>query len=265
MEEEKKQTSSLAIEVDKLKGTKLMCATPAYGGAVHINFKQSELSLQHMLSQCGIECTFVTMGNESLISRARNSLTNTFLASDYTHLMWIDGDIQFSAVDVLVMLHFKKDFIGGAYPMKGFNWEHVKEAVLKHPDISPEDLEKCAATWTTHFFEGRTEVFPMEPTEVKELGTGFLLTSRKVYETIADKADTYLRAPNQPDLTEEIKDFFTVGTRDHIYESEDYSLCRQWREAGGQVWCCGWFALNHCGSHVFKGDLNRVIQLLGKV
>lgn len=255
----------IEIQVEPLRKHKLCISTPAYGGNININFSQSELALQHLLITCGIEHTFYKMGNESLITRGRNKLTNHFLEGDFTDLLFIDGDIEFTAADVLALLYFDKDIIGGNYPMKTINWEMVKKAVQMHPDISLEDLEKCGAQFAGHLYQGRTEIFPFTPIEVPELATGFTLFSRKVFETLQPIVDKYEKAPNEPDITQFLHDYFTVGVHNGQYESEDYSICRLWREQGGTVWLCPWLCLNHQGTYSFKGDLNRVIQLLGEV
>lgn len=255
----------IEIQVEPLRKHKLCICTPAYGGNININFAQSELALQALLLNCGIEHTFYKMGNESLITRGRNNLADMFMKSEYTDLLFIDGDIEFTAADVLGLLYFDKDFIGGNYPLKKINWGQVKAAVLKHPDISEEDLEKCGAQFTGHLFQGVTDVYPFTPIEVEEIATGFTLISKKVFEAISPLVDEYERAPNEPGFPSRVKDFFTVGVTGNRYESEDYSICRLWRQTGGKVFLCPWMALNHQGTHSFTGDLNRVIQLLGEI
>jgi hypothetical protein len=60
-----------------------MIATPAYGGMVHLDYTLSLLELR----AAGIDFTLVGMGNESLITRARNALLSSFHARRaFTHL-----------------------------------------------------------------------------------------------------------------------------------------------------------------------------------
>ena len=56
-----------------------------------------------------IEIQFGTIGNESLITRARNTLVQLFMDGDYTHLLFIDADLAFDPKAVLRMLEFDKD------------------------------------------------------------------------------------------------------------------------------------------------------------
>ena len=256
----------LRIEVEPLRKNCLFFATPAYGGNMNINFKQAMMRLQKLLLECGIPHMVMDMGNESLITRARNGLAGMFLASEATHLMFIDSDIEFEPQDVLALLHFDKDVIGGSYPMKSINWANVKKAMEKNPDITPEDLEKTGADWTAHFLEGRVEMQPFTPVEVHEIATGFTMIKRKVFEELKPFVPEYRRAPNEPKaIPETVSEYFQATTHLGRYESEDYFFSRLWREHGGQIFLCPWIKLNHCGTYAFKGDLNRYIELLGTV
>lgn len=256
----------LRVEVEPLRKRCLFLATPAYGGNINMCFSHSMLRLQKLLVDCAIPHMCVNMGNESLITRARNGLTAQFLATDSTDLMFIDSDIEFEAQDVVALMHFNRPVIGASYPMKNIRWDMIKKAVLKHPDIAPEDLEKMGAHWTAHFFEGRIDVFPFEPVKVQEVATGFTMIKREVFDTLKPFVPEYDRAPNEPtSIPEFVSDYFQAGTHDRRYESEDYNFSRLWREHGGDIWLCPWMKLNHQGTYSFKGDLNKYIELLGEV
>lgn len=256
----------LKVDVEPLRKKCIFLATPAYGGNTNMNFHHSMLRLQKLLMDCGIPHMVVAMGNESLITRARNGLAGQFLGTEATHLMFIDSDIEFEAADVIALLHFDKDIIGGNYPMKSINWEHVRQAFKKNPDMAAEDLEKMGAHWTGHFFEGQHTMFPFEPIEVQELATGFMMIKREVFEKLKPLVPEYDRAPNEPtSIPPVISEYFQATTTNRRYESEDYVFSRLWREAGGKIFLAPWMKLNHIGMYSFRGDMNRVIELLGEL
>ena len=97
---------------------KLYIATPMYGGMCHGFYTQALLSLNNILRDHKIDSMISFMFNESLITRARNALTHTFLKSDCTHLFFIDADIKFNPQDFLGMLMADKEIICGIYPKK---------------------------------------------------------------------------------------------------------------------------------------------------
>jgi len=70
-----------------------MIATPAYGGQVHIDYLHSVISFKEIP---GVSTVVVTLGNESLITRARNNLFSMFLYSNADYLFFLDADIGFS-------------------------------------------------------------------------------------------------------------------------------------------------------------------------
>lgn len=254
----------MEILVEPLRKNRLLIATPCYGANLNMSCSQSVMKLRELLMQAGIAHEIRYLGNESLIPRARNILTQALLESDYTHILFIDSDIQFDARDVFMMLHLDKEVIGASYPMKGIDWAQVKEVVLKHPEIPPEELASAGARWPIHFFEGTQTAAPYVPIEVYEVATGFLLIKREVFEKLKATAPAYEKGFHEEHAGDPIYDFFPVGVRDKRYESEDYGFCRLWKEAGGKIWLCPWIELIHWGTYGFRGNLYRALELLNK-
>ena len=62
------------------KQTKLMIGTPAYNGYLHTEYLHSVLSFKSM----GIDFSVQTIGNESLITRARNTILTKFWLMEET-------------------------------------------------------------------------------------------------------------------------------------------------------------------------------------
>jgi len=110
---------------------KIVIATPMYGGQCTGLFTKSLITLLGLLQANGYEPVFLDLYNESLITRARNTLTEAFLRTDATHLLFIDADQGFDAMGILQMIKEDVEVIGAAVPMKGISWERVKNAVLQ--------------------------------------------------------------------------------------------------------------------------------------
>ena len=83
-----------------------------------------------------IELQFGTIGNESLITRARNTIVQLFMDGDYTHLLFIDADLAFNPTAVIRMLEYDKDVVTGIYPRKTIDWIKVKKRLKENPDIA---------------------------------------------------------------------------------------------------------------------------------
>ena len=79
----------------------VMVATPCYGGLLSEGYLHGILSLTQFAAKNKFKVHLNTMGNESLVTRARNTLVSQFLDycekddKSFTHLMFIDADIGF--------------------------------------------------------------------------------------------------------------------------------------------------------------------------
>ena len=90
--------------MNETKSPALFVATPMYGGMCIGNYASALMQLPIICSRSGVRMYYTYMMNESLITRARNSLAHDFLASDATHLMFIDADIGFNPNDIVEMV-----------------------------------------------------------------------------------------------------------------------------------------------------------------
>ena len=98
------------------KKPSLFIAMPCYD-SVKINTMLSIFQLIQQLGKSGVEVGINTM-KSPLIHQARNYLTSVFLTTDYTHLLFIDSDIEFQPEAVLHMLVAKKDIVCTPYRAK---------------------------------------------------------------------------------------------------------------------------------------------------
>lgn len=238
--------------------TKLFVATPMYGGQCFGTFVQPLLQLQMMCAVKGIEFQFRIITNESLIPRARNLLAREFLKSGYTHMLFIDADIEFNPQDVFKMIEADKPLIGGTYPGKKINWENVHNAVGH--GIAPEHLTHFTALPMIRLKRETMDLNKVnmgEPVEVRAVPTGFMMIKREVFEKLEDKVpnypDPYAEDKSKAEVT---KIFFDTSMRGDDYLSEDYHFCYLWTDNGGEVYWAPWVVLNHIGTYVFQGGFN---------
>jgi hypothetical protein len=90
----------LKVEELKDKNFKIFLGMPMYGGMLTENTMHGLLQLQQWSLSHGVGMRMQSMGNESLITRARNTIVSMMMdATDYvaTHLLFIDSDIGFQA------------------------------------------------------------------------------------------------------------------------------------------------------------------------
>ena len=217
-------------------------------------YTQSLLSLKEACIQHNIKMTVIFLGNESLIQRGRNTIAHHFLQmEDATHLMFIDADQKFVPNDIARMIKADKGIIGGAVPMKGINWDKVRQgAVLNHPDLT-----RLTGIFNVNHLPGHEMQDPNEPFQVKHVGTGFMLIRRDVFEELAQHVGWYKNGGVTINPEDQVYDFFKVQNVDNELLSEDYNFCHMYREHGGTVWVAPWCELGHFGAYLFSGQYAR--------
>lgn len=259
----------LSVKIEELQKKSIFIATPMYGGMNHGSYMRACLDLQQVCMQHGIKIKFSFLFNESLITRARNYLVDDFLKSDFTHMLFLDSDISFNAMDVLTLLALDYDIVGGPYPKKAIKWSAVKLAVEKNPDVDPQLLETVAGDYVFNMVENTKQFQVGEPLEVREIGTGYMMIKREVFDKFRE---AYPNTRYKPDHALYNKDgntyihayFDTIIDPDtERYLSEDYMFCQNWRKIGGKIYLCPWMQTEHVGTYAFKGDMSSTAKLVG--
>ena len=74
------------------KQISILVLTPAYGGLTYVGYLSSLLKLERLCKEKNIIIDYEFCYNESLITRARNTLVHTFYTrTNYTHLLFLDA------------------------------------------------------------------------------------------------------------------------------------------------------------------------------
>jgi len=259
----------ISIDIEKLRKRKLFIATPMYGGQCAGMFARSIADLSALCANHGIPLQMYFLFNESLVTRARNYCCDEFMRSDAEHMMFIDSDIGFNPQDVIALMALqandedKYDIIGGPYPKKCISWEKIKHAVDKGvADEDPNVLEKFVGDYVFNPKGGQQSIAIGEPCEVLEIGTGFMMITKKAMQKFADAYPQYTYKPDHVrtehfDGTREIMMFFQaeVDPESKRYLSEDYWFCQKAQKANLKTWFCPWMKMQHVGTYIFGGSL----------
>jgi hypothetical protein len=225
----------------------IVIGTPCYGGMICSEYATSLFNLQTVFTKLNIKMSIFFLANESLIQRARNTITHVYLKGDADYLMFIDADQNFDPKDILKMIDADKGIIGGAVPMKGINWENVRRGALDNYS----NLEELTGIFNVNHLPGHKMVDSETPFQVKHVGTGFMLIARHVFDTLKPDVGWYYRND------ERVYDFFKVQNVNNELLSEDYNFCHMYRESGGTVWLAPWCKLGHLGSYAFNGQYSK--------
>lgn len=239
---------------------KIVIATPMYGGMARSEYISAVGELTVMLVQAGHEVKQVFTVNESLITRARNGLVHQFMLTDYDGLLFVDADHGFNAGDVVKMIESGKDLIGAVYPMKAVNWDAVRYAAL----LGKQDLDRYSGYFAFNTLDEQGSFESDEPYEVKDVGTGLMFISRKVFEEMRPLCNTYRgNTIGAIDEGDQIVEYFNTEIEpvNQTLLSEDYAFCARWRRMGNQVYCAPWVRITHLGHYAFTGSLVYTLSL----
>lgn len=209
--------------------TKVFLALPVYG-ALDPFFTQS---LIQFLNEPPLPIMLRMNPGDSLVSRARNTLTADFLASDATHLLFIDSDIIFSADQVARIMAHSEDIVGGFYPKK----------------------QSGEVQWVCNGHLTPTEPRADGLQSVRYMGTGFLRISRRVFIAMIEAFGDQLRYTTDHHPRCEY-DFWSVGTYQYPdgsrrFLSEDWFFCQRALDLGFTVWGDTRIVLRHVGQAIY--------------
>jgi hypothetical protein len=210
--------------------TKVFIGVPVYGSVdVHffaalMDFIKAAKDFPHTLHY---------VAGDSLVSRARNTITMEFLKSDCTHLLFIDSDLVFSIDQIKRLISHGESIIGGFYPKKK---DGAPELVF-NPTIPPTPMDSRRLT------------------EVRYIGTGFMLIAREVFEKmIAELGDDIVF---KVDTKEKVGfDFWPVGVYKYAdgsrrYLSEDWYFCQRALDLGFRIFGDNGIMLKHSGNALY--------------
>jgi hypothetical protein len=230
------------------------------------------LELAVNFTKLNIPFEMMTIGNESLIQRARNGIVARFMADNSaTHLMFIDADITFSWFNIVKLLISGKELCGGCYPKKCFNWDKIKHQIQKNPALSDDELMAKSLDYVfnpIYHKEGENVVIKLNNgmAQVKDIGTGFMLINKSVIHKMMKKyPDTKFRNNVAGYGQNNVDDYFyalfdcCIDPVSRVYLSEDYLFCKRWIDIGGELWLDLSTNLNHTGIIDYKGCLSITI------
>ena len=250
--------------------TKIFIGTPCYGNMLTADYFKSCLQLTALAASKKIELQFGTIGNESLVTRARNTLVQLFMDDEqYTHLLFIDADLAFNPESVFRMLDLDEDVVTGVYPRKVIDWTKAIRRVKENPNIKEDELHAASLQYNLNVKNPKKVMAKKGFIEVLDGATGFMLIKRSVFEKMAKaypklkfKSDQHLNEPhdktfNYHDNSDWNYTFFDtmIEPKTKRYLSEDYAFCRLWQKIGGTVYADIVSGLTHYGTYAFKGNV----------
>jgi len=230
----------------------LFVAAPNYKGASG-SFVISTLKLQAALARRGDKLHPWFVENESNIDRARAKAVTAFLATDATHLLFLDTDIGVDGEAILQMRDCDKPIICATIALKHIDMEAVVQVARENPELS---AQACFSWGVTFAFAGDPTQFDdlMKPQKIHRGGTGVMLIRRDVVAAVFSRYLAELGCKHQDVFfVDMFKTSIDPTTRDQI--GTDYSFCDRARACGFETWLAPWVQTTHRGEYTFRSSL----------
>ena len=253
--------------------------TPCYSGLLTTSYFQSCAGLMNEAGQRNTKLIFSTLCNESLITRARNTLVQLFMdhPANPTHLLFIDADIGFAPSAVWRLLDYNEEVACSIYPRKGIDWLRIRDRASAQPDIPLQELHAYGLNYNFAVEDPKKVQVDNGFIEVREGGTGFMLIKREAIEKMKQgypelQFHAGLRLgqahPAEPETRQDSDNnyaFFDtmIDPDTNAYLSEDYAFCQRWRKIGGTVYADIASTFTHSGTYAFTGNVGAHFQTPG--
>jgi hypothetical protein len=242
----------------------IFVATPVHSEC-SIHYTQALLAFQQKCMSNGILVSF-TLLKSSLVTQGRNLCVNTFMEESikhpYSHMLFIDSDIEFSFETIMKLIAADKDIVAAPYPLKDLDWGKIAKRI-KHKNITDGNtMSKQGFTWPLKL-EGKNKVTVIGGVaEVTHAPTGCMLIKKQVFEKMIKELPEL--KINQPTVIngkmvekEFMYNFFDCYHEPETkkYYGEDFGFCKRWAEIGGKCHILVDEYITHIGEYRFTGRL----------
>lgn len=221
---------------------KLVIATGFTGGTGFAPFLVSLTDTIRVLDAAGVPNEFWSVQSAAYVDDMRNAHVARFLATDATHLVFLDYDMQWKPEGFMRLMTAGEDVVTGNYRVKNAWGRWVSREVR-------DENGNLNAKWRPD----RSGVL----CEAEQIAAGFTIFHRSVFERMAEAApdDWYWQGHGEDQL--KCFDWFTRIREGSNHYGEDYSFALRWKRLGGKMWIDPNITLHHWGLHGWRGNLHE--------
>jgi hypothetical protein len=241
--------TKINIDINKVKHLKPHFEILCYGGKVYTSYFISMMKLTILASQIGMEFSFNTIVNESLVTRARNTAVANFLnQKEATHLIFIDVDQGFEPWHILLLLQDDLPIVTAPVALKTIPLR-FNINLLKGETVNENGLVKTARA-----------------------GTGAMVIKREVFETLNNHTAVIKYSDDinggfgiDPSY---FRTYFNTAVKTDEdgqtrFMSEDFDFCEKAKEMGYDIWCDTRINMSHIGN--FEYGEAQIKDLVAKI
>ena len=247
--------------------TRIYVATPVHSEC-SIHYTQALLKFQQSCMMNNIMVSFSLL-KSSLVTQGRNLCVANFLGDpgDYTHMLFIDSDIDFKFETIMKMLKFDKEVVATPYPMKHIHWEQIWERIQQGKIKNKDELMRAGFIYPIKM-EGLVDNVKKEISivdgliEVSHAPTGCMLIKRQVFNKMikaypGDFIDQATIVNGEAKNNPYMYNFFDTywDPKAKTYTGEDFYFCKLAKHAGIKMYALVDEYISHHGEFSYTGRL----------
>jgi hypothetical protein len=270
---ENNQTGIKSVEPQ----VKIYVATPVHSEC-SIHYTQALLKFQQCCMMNNIMVSFSLL-KSSLVTQGRNLCVANFLSDpeNYTHMLFIDSDIDFKFETIIKMLKFDKEVIATPYPMKHIHWEQIWERLQLGKIKTKDELMRAGFIYPIKM-DGMVDNVKKEISvvdgliEVSHAPTGCMLIKRQVFDKMIkaypeDQIDQATIVNGEAKSNPYMYNFFDTvhEVETKKYYGEDFGFCKKWTKIGGKCYCYIDDYITHVGEYQYNGRLKDNLEFVKTV
>jgi hypothetical protein len=250
---------------------KIYVATPVHSEC-SIHYTQALLKFQQCCMMNGIMVSFSLL-KSSLVTQGRNLCVANFLGDkmNYTHMLFIDSDIDFKFETIMKMLKFDKEVVATPYPMKYIHWEQIWERLQAGKIKTQDELMRAGFVFPVkmeNMMNDNKEVTVVNGlVEVSHAPTGCMLIKRQVFDKMIeaypdDRIDQATIVNGEVKTNPYMYNFFDTvhEPESKKYYGEDFGFCKKWTAIGGKCYCYVDDFISHVGEYQYNGRLKDNLE-----
>lgn len=214
---------------------KVVFCTPSLAGPTAPYISALEQSIP-LITGAGWEEGYAQEIGCAYISAARANMTRKALDAGADVIIYLDYDLSWDPPNLLRLLETPGDVVAGTYRFKHEPEEYMAQI---HSDYTGRPLcrgDGCIST--------------------ARVAAGFLKVTRQAVERFAAAYPHLVYGPAEnPSI-----DLFNHGAHKGVWWGEDYAFCRNWTEAGGDIWIVPDLNItHHAGERAFPGNYHEFL------
>lgn len=237
----------------------ILIGMPIYRSTLYIQTLSSLMSLKDELYTRDIKSSFVYIDSFDIVSARNMIATYFFRSSDFSHLLFIDDDMEFQADDILQLLMAQKPLTGCLCPKRKLSPEAIYNAALEGKSLS--GAMAVGLDFVVNHNRAGQLVVENNFCRLKSIGMAVTLIERTVFDQMQSQNVAEKRALPEGLSEDSFGNPYHYGFFDRMlndaqdsYLGEDFSFCRRWTEdCGGEIFGLVTAKIGHVGSFVFEG------------